>query len=313
VRVDASMSDSYAKVVFMFPDPYFIAKALSEEISSWLRSKITTGKLHCSQILSPLRHLQLGFVFPGDGIVTLENFSEVIPVTTGQLWHEFLSKAVRNCKYPCLSEINLDAGLPEGWTGTADLLVTEDSNSWILYDLKTLYSLKALDYIPKDEHIWQVSCYYHALREIGFSVTDVILYYLPILPGTSGVSQTDSRGIPIIVEPIDKEIVWEEMYEIRRSVLSFAESYEKGMFPENLAPFPDPTFKLQKLKTLWKVWAYPHWSYRYCIFGDICGCSNQPEKRLVAKYYPRSSELELFIDNEPHLEPKIRSVINESM
>ena len=94
------------------------------------------GLLHCSSDLhGPLRHAMLRIT--GAPFIE-EPIASRIRLMTGTLWHQAIAKGLAERKHKVISEVNVSAGLPKGWSGTLDHLIFDPPlDAWRIIDIKT--------------------------------------------------------------------------------------------------------------------------------------------------------------------------------
>jgi hypothetical protein len=200
-----------------------------------------------------------------------------------------------------MQEVKVTPWLPEGWSGTADWLFWDaDKRAFVLADLKTIKGegLKWVQEEVKEEHLWQLSAYYHALvagkfpmRE-GFSVL-----YLPMNDTADRAELIE----PLVSDcaPLPREQVWQQMEERWAWTRVYLETFRKSVravdhgggrwddvytyVNENLAPPIERIQKLawQKKHSYWELRLTPHWTTSYCPFTtDLCDCSEQGTTKI---------------------------------
>lgn len=160
-----------------------------------------------------------------------------------------------------------------GWTGTADAVVDVDGQRWLI-DYKTTSS-QTFEYLngqPKDDHILQVSAYYHFLGdEIITPDTRVGVLYIPTSPN---FSRKWANPQFMEFEPLPKD----EILSVMDSTVAAIERYSEE---DVLPPVPTGEWKWtnNKRKGVKELIYKPHWSTRYCpwssLFDDPCGCCNE--------------------------------------
>jgi hypothetical protein len=188
-----------------------------------------------------------------------------------------------------LTEIDCTKGFPEGWSGTADWLIwSPEWRAFVLGDLKTIKGA-GLPYVIRDGakvgHIWQVSSYWYALRNMGFPLVEGFsIIYLP----KDEVPGKDLQPAVMDCNLIDEMELLDAMTTKKRLV----DEYLMEPYPQYLANFPD--------RELHKVWnkkanAYdvvlkPHYLAAYCRFID-CGCNELGQTKVGhiedGKFVPR--------------------------
>ena len=249
-------------------------------------------KLYCSgDLIGSLRHAQLKVA----GAPRLDtDFVSEIRMRTGTLWHDYIAKLLLDRGATFMQEVRLSDWLPEGWGGRADHLMWDpEARAFDLWDVKTVKG-EGLAWVSdgvKDEHLWQGSAYWHALRAGKFPMHKrFFILYLPI---------TDAgHGDPIVQEckPLPKDKVWgvmESRWAATKEYLAAIDaererwSRETGEHPlsyptdddvlnDKLAPPMERIQKLYKNGDKYELKMVPHWSTRFCPFPDeLCDCNTQ--------------------------------------
>ena len=248
------------------------------------------GLLHASgDLVGSLRHSQLGFV----GAPTIpRHLVEDIRLRTGTMWHEYIGGLLTSAGVPYMAEVDVTPWMPEGWSGTADLIFWHpEYEAWVLVDIKTTKG-EGLQWIEKDgmklEHLWQASCYWHALVEAGFPMLDKFgILYLPMnmVYGESMPNPSVQEGVPVSWDTLGP--VMEERHLACRE---YADSltHEDGEIVDYITDaLTPPQERVQKLfwggkdkKNQWDVKLVPHWSAQFCPYpNELCDCSEgKPEK-----------------------------------
>lgn len=244
------------------------------------------GLLHASELADPLRHVQLRMA----GAPRLpKTFAELVVLETGKMWHKRLAQAWERKRVSFLAEVPMQDGLPDGWGGSADFLVWDPKRrGFVLYDLKTTKST-GLQYVHRDgaktEHIWQTSCYWWALKRMGYPVLNRIgIIYLPKDEDYS--IEGGVQPVMAVVKPLDYPRIEQRMLETKAVVDAYLdglpfghaggmwETYGDFLTPELADPMPREQ-KLYKNKELWEVKLVPHWTSMFCPFeDDLCDCGH---------------------------------------
>lgn len=245
------------------------------------------GLLHASgDLVGSLRHSQLGFV----GAPTVpRHLVEDIRLRTGTMWHEYIGSLLTAAGIPYMAEVALAPWMPEGWSGTADLIFWHPQyEAWVLVDIKTMKG-EGLQWVEKDgmkeEHLWQASAYWHALVAAGFPMLDRFgILYLPMnmVYGESMPNPSVQEGVPI---PEDQIIpLMESRY---AACKEYADLQAEGLsdLTEGLAPEQDRVQKLfwagKGKPNQWDVKLVPHWSAQFCPYeSDLCGCKDQKVEKV---------------------------------
>ncbi len=297
--------------------PFDLTDMLHAELDAMRRSP--DGLLHPSTHLSgPLRHAQLDMAGAPQNRRPLVD--EVV-LMTGTLWHEVIGAMLKRLGLPVMMEVNLTPWLPEGWSGTADLIVWNPAlKAWVLVDIKTTKG-ESIRWIErdgaKDDHVLQTSSYWWALKAMGLPlVKKVCVYYLP---------KNDIRGggvEPLLVDfdPVPKTELTKLMRGRGKSITGYLESLpERDTPPEpddfdywltdELVDPPEPEQRLYFNRTsgMYDVKLQRHWSADYCSFPtELCPCSLAPKTTLIGAYdkggdyLPRKG----YEHIEPEVEPE---------
>lgn len=298
------------------------------------------GLLHPSgDLIGSLRHSQL----TAAGAPTIESpIAAHMPLLIGTLLHRWLGEQLEAEGIPVMREVNLRHWLPEGWNGTADFLFFDpEREAWVLADLKSSKgeSYKFIrDGGAKEEHLWQVSAYWHALVEMGFEMVNGFgVIYLPKNDTTD-----KNERVELLVqecEPLPRDVVWGQMEErwdatrayldsVRASVraVDHGGGHWDGVYEyinDELAPVQDRVQKMwwSAKTSTWDVKLVPHWSADYCPFpNELCDCSEQGTNKIghwklitvpdtgeatsTLTYEPRKG----YEEYEPELEPTPKEV-----
>lgn len=281
--------------------PYDVTGLLRDALAA--NQRPPDGKLHpSSHLTGSLRHVQLEVA----GAPTVErDLVADVNLAIGTAVHTDFERLFRGL--PVMTEVKLDRWLPEGWSGTADWLFWDDyQRCFVLGDLKTTKP-GGINWIhkagAKDSHIWQISCYWHAVAKMGLPLAPIAsVYYLP------KNQLTASEGLP--VGPTEQEIrplPWAQVEavmaerkaavdayvaslptpqvglhgDVRGTTASLADLYVTPA----LAPVQEREFDLRLNKTL-KVPAIdvklkPNWSTAYCAFPtELCDCREQKTNKV---------------------------------
>jgi hypothetical protein len=220
--------------------------------------------LHCSSHLTaPLRHVQLEMA----GAPTVgESLASTVRMKTGTLWHTWFADSLRAKGVPGMFEVKLDQWLPEGWTGTADWIIWDNEyQAFRLMDLKTTKG-GGIPWIHRDgakeDHLWQLSAYWHALAKMGIPLVEEFgVFYLPM---------DDAGNDPTYqpCNPLDLDTVLWRMVRVKEDVDEYLDSiriiyspHEGYLLTEALA---EPPERVQSLvKASGDVLLKPHWKSLY--------------------------------------------------
>lgn len=203
-----------------------------------------------------------------------------------------------------MREVKLGDWLPTGWTGTADFLFFDPSNeAWVLADLKTTKG-ESYRYLrdggAKEQHIWQVSAYWHALVEMGLPMLDrFAVIYLPKNNTTDKHEKVDV--LVTDVKPLDEDLVYgvmEERWEATEKYLDACfdmpgTTNTPKWINEHLAPVQERLQKMWWSAKIggWEVKLAPHWSAAYCDFeDDLCDCSEAGTTKIGTWYWVDDDE-----------------------
>ena len=281
------------------------------------------GKLHPSgDLLGSLRHAQLRLA----GAPTIE--SQIVSDTrlmTGTMWHSFLGQMLVGSGVPFMQEVSVTPGLPEGWSGTADAVFWDASlRGFVLGDFKTIKG-EGMKWVLKDgakeEHIWQLSAYWHALYNMGLPmVRGFGVWYLP----QNDTTERDEEIAPVLMEcePLPRDLLWGVMEDRWQAWQEYSEdlppnrgAYSAAMLGQDYSVFltdklaPEMS-RVQKCfwdgkQGVFNVKLVPHWSAQFCPYPvELCGCSKQGTTKighydLEGKYVPRKG----YEDELPLVEP----------
>lgn len=220
----------------------------------------------------------------------------------GTLIHKQVADFLVGEGIPFMQEVKLTPWLPEGWAGTADWIFFDPRyQAFVLGDLKTIKG-EGLKWVeeggPKIEHVYQLSAYWYALREMGLDVVKGVgVLYLP----KNDTADKQERIEPIIHEfdPVDEDelkALMAERWGATKAYLDEVESYkwqlwdeDKGEYQLGLylsGPLAPPQERIQKYwwngkQGVFDVKLVPHWSAQYCPFpNELCDCSEQGTEKI---------------------------------
>lgn len=198
-----------------------------------------------------------------------------------------------------MCEVRITDYLPEGWGGRVDFLCWDkEKRAFCLVDLKTTKGegIKWIRNRPKQEHVWQLSAYYHALREARFPLLSTFtLFYLPM----NNVMGENPEPLLIDCKPVPKETVWTVMEERWHRVLGYLDSIPAKSIDNHssfvASTLADPIPRIQKIfrnKDKQEVRLVPHWSTMFCPYeNDLCDCNTQGQTKIGefvdGEYIPR--------------------------
>jgi len=295
--------------------PFDITEILLAELQRGRRPN--DGLLHASSHLTgSLRHAQLDVV--GAPKIESELLSE-ITLMTGTMWHEYIHATLRREGVPYMAEVNMTPWMPLGWGGTLDgLMLNPELNAFVLCDFKTVKG-EGIYYLnrdgAKDEHIHQVSLYWHAAKQMLKGTAKIAkvcaVYYLP---------KNDTRRKDETIEPVlaDFEpIPLADLTSVTKYRADRVDAY-KASLVNNMREHDDssPTvngFALSSWLTdelepvqervqniyfdrktdTYDVKLMPHWSTAYCPFPEeLCDCNTQGQTKIgmvdeTGQYHPR--------------------------
>lgn len=296
--------------------PFDLTEVIHAELERDRRAP--DGKLHPSSHLSgPLRHAQLDMAGAPQHRNSL--VSEVT-LMTGTLWHEWIGDSLKRLGIPAMQEVKLDPWLPQGWAGTADLVVWNPAlKAWVLVDIKTTKG-ESLRFIhqkgAKEEHVLQTSSYWHALRKMGLPLAKTIgVYYLP----KNGVSGRDVYPLLVEFDPVPAKDLLKTMKGRGKSVTQYLDSLPKRDTPPavddfdfwitpELAPVEERQQKIMfdRSTGTHEVKLVPNWTTMFCPFPDeLCDCSTQGTTKIGTydydgTYIPRTG----YEDVVPTVQPE---------
>ena len=276
------------------------------------------GLLHASSDLTgSLRHSQLRFVGAPERPRSLV---DDIRLRTGTMWHSYINELLARNGVPYMAEVNLTPWMPTGWSGTADWLFWHpEYEGFVLGDLKTSKG-EAIKWKERDgmseEHLWQLSAYWHALIEAGFPMLDhFAVMYLPL----NNVYKEDDPE-PTIIEskPLSSDRVYERMNERYEACVEYEieTNNENCLVNDKLAPIMERVQKLvwdYKAKH-WNVVLVPHWLSDFCPYpNELCVCSEQGTTKVGQWKFDLERDLVYeqrkgYEEYEPEVKPTLSEI-----
>ena len=257
------------------------------------------------------------------------NLASDFRMKLGTLSHEWFETVTRGL--PCMTEVKMDAGLPEGWSGTADLLLwDQEVESFRLVDLKTVEDT-GMAWIERDgikhEHHAQASAYWMAATRMGLPMwREYSILYLPtgqMPPGRPQVEPLllsgtpDPRVFPVMEERWALTKAYVEDVEYARQEIGDRLNSDAELFVRPpLAPIEPRGQKLMRpsvrgASSPRDVILVPPWYCAYCPFDDsLCACGNQGTTKIGSwsqntvgdwEYTPRKG----YEDVEVTVEPRV--------
>lgn len=286
-----------------------------------LQRRPPDGLLHPSgDLIGSLRHSMLR---AAGASAKQRPIAQDIRLLHGTLWHDWFHSVLEKRGVKHENEVPLTEYMPEGWSGTADWVFWSDHyEAWVLGDLKTAKG-EAMFWLDrkgaKDEHIWQLSAYWHALVDSGRPMVKGfgIMYW----PMNDASSEVTIQPTVIECDPIPREIIYEVMEErwaVTREYVSRVQA-DGDFINEALA---DEQPRVQKLmwnpkQGVWDVKLVPHWSAAFCDYPDYCDCSTRGQTKIGHwRFYEGDSvdyqnigwEYRTGYDIEPEVEPTVYEV-----
>lgn len=276
------------------------------------------GLLHASShLVAPLRHVQLelaGAPKLPRGVV------DEIVLNTGTMWHDWIENTLRKLGLPFMAEVNVTPWLPPGWGGTADIVMFNPAfGSFVLVDVKTSKgeSMKwRIERGASEEHIWQTSAYWHALRKMGLKMAKRVgVLYLP----KNATRKKDEIVVPTMIEfdPLPAKDLRAEMARRRKRVTEYRKSVGEPKALEDwvtdeLEAVPPRIQRVyyDKAQSAHVLKLVPHWSAEFCPYpSELCDCRTRTPSTItvglfdeVGDYYPRPG----YEDIEPEVFPEER-------
>lgn len=235
------------------------------------------GTLHFSQHLQHDRHTAL---YKALGYPTTDlPWGRIFPLVQGTGIHETIHATMASLYPKYLPEKAITANderLEYEWGGTADAYVNIDGDLWLL-DYKTISGagVEFLDNKPKEDHVWQVSAYYH-FGPKAKGIRSGVLY----LPSSPNYRKHWAEPVLYEFEPIEYETLLDRMLEVEEA----CNDYEiRGVLP----PPPDGEYKWKKKGKKFELVYRPHYTTMFCpwapLADDPCNCS-EDKMRVIAHY-----------------------------
>lgn len=275
--------------------PFDLTEIIAAELAEGRREN--DGLLHASShLIGSLRHAQLDVA----GAPRVESqFVSDVRMETGTMWHRRIQQALVKEGIPFMQEVNLTPWMPKGWGGTADLLIwapgagAEGRGGFVLRDIKTTKG-EAIKFRmsegASEEHIWQISSYYHAAVRMGLPmIRECGIYYLPM--NDTREKYDIVEPIEVVFEPLAWDVIRRQMEDRNRATEEYVASLpfapgEGPVFEDNLglyltralAPVQERILKpyYSKRDAKWELKLSPHWSTMFCPFPDeLCDCNTQ--------------------------------------
>ena len=271
--------------------PTVISKALeAEKTNNWRQDK-----LHVSSDLQGCVKKACLEMSEISNDIDRDQYQDIrMKIGTGM--HNFIGRYLRE-NYDVQVEKEVTEGLPEGWMGTADYVITEESSGEVaVYDLKVVSS--SLKYfsdmnnefaqtssssskLPLKEHIWQVSSYVYALRKMGINATRGFICYLFI-------DNYYHYGQKFNYNPAEYEVDLVPVDELSKKFKEVTAEVELWKQTSQLPPDLEPEQKL-KAKPSWKkperiiVEQRMNWKCKGCPFYPR-NCQPNPFEGVVGEF-----------------------------
>lgn len=253
-----------------------------------------------------------------------------MPLWIGTMMHERIHNMLRSLGVPYMAEVNLTPWLPAGWGGTADgLFWNPELKAFVLTDFKSQKG-EGMRYIvrdgAKDEHRFQTSLYWHAVKKMGLPLAKAIaVYYLP----KNDTRNKDELIEPVLIDftPIPKRQLEAIAKERFHRLLDYEGSLpfcptstqirDFGVDPDAVETPDVPldawlTDELEPVQEreqriyydrnteTWDVKLVPHWSAAFCPFPDeLCDCNRHGQTKIGmfdvdgSTYVPRTGYEEI--------------------
>lgn len=236
-----------------------------------------------------------------------DTFTDLTRKRIGRELHRWLQWVLEKNDYEVEKEVKVHEGLPDGWRGSADILLRarKAEETWLI-DLKTVSSVslymadvtsgrvqlsnKSSSW-PSEDYVWQLSAYYHALKKMGHEVDRAMLLFWPVDTYYDRQGRKHSMAPrQAEIDPIPEEEVWAKMDEVSKAVDQWKGTWEKTGSPENydLPSYMEPEQKLIPKPSAKRVEYYEvhqklDWRCRYCPFFQV-SCQPPYSDEKVGEY-----------------------------
>ncbi|MEM2991057.1 MAG: hypothetical protein QXQ02_07735, partial [Halobacteria archaeon] len=186
--------------------------------------------------------------------------------------------------------------LPAGWTRTRRWVLCNPAHySWLLVDFKTVRG-EAISWLPKkgvkEEHRWQLSAYWHALKRKRLPlISTFLVLYWPM----NEVFKDPVAPVLLEDKPLPEDQVFGYMQEVHEAVEEYKRELERtgNYLNSKLAPPPPREQKIffNKRLGIYDVKLVPSWHERFCEFSPALCPRSKVEKighfTPDGKYVPR--------------------------
>jgi hypothetical protein len=299
---------------------------LSNEINKFLRARDQhetdtwrNGKLHPSSDLQGCTRRTVLELAGAERSTTQSYLTLRQVIGTGL--HRWLQTNLEK-KHNAETEVDVTEGLPDGWTGSADIVLAKSGGGHALYDFKVISGAAAFFRsgqlkkvhasnksrgLPTDEQIWQVSAYAYALRKMGYEITDAQIVYLPI--------DKFGYGKQVEFEPWQDEIDLIEDAELEARFSEIEEAVELYRTTKQLPPHLAPEQQLigKPTNTPKKYEVHQRFDWRcseYCAFYGRSCFPDWVEGLIGVWVYDRDNNGWRYEAEEKGIEPLVRPVGN---
>ena len=230
--------------------------------------------LHFSQHLQHDRHTVLykHYGYPA----SVQSWGRMFPLIQGTGVHETIHAAMREVMPVYADEwpIRIDDMFEYSWGGTADAYcVDKDDAQWLL-DYKTISGagMSFLTDEPKEEHLLQVSAYYHFGPKQN--IRTAILY----LPSSPDYKRNWSEPRLIEFEPLEYDVVVDRISEVEQAIHEYTNT---GRLPDS----PKGSYAWKKKGKAWELLYRPDYRSLFCpwasLSDDPCECSLDTLKKVA--------------------------------